>query len=280
MFDAQGSDFGKPILVAATPNDRGQRAIRTAASIARETKRPLMAYQILDEGDFTTSGPGSLQTLTQTCSEAFKQDHPCTAYVACFPDHYTDHEYGRAVSLVDAASLHGAALLVIGTHNVGAQRKALGGTMTHKLLQVAPCPVLIAAQDVSGPYQKVMVAVDFSPVSADLIQEAIALAPKAAIQAVHIVEASAAAEEDERAQELHKLIETARQKTSAVDIAPRIVVGDHKTTFTDILQDTAPDLVVLGTKGLTGLSRIMLGSFAARFIDNPPCDLLVLRSPR
>ena len=38
-----------------------------------------------------------------------------------------------------------------------------------------------------------------------------------------------------------------------------------------------PDLVVMGTRGLTGLRRLMLGSVAAKVVAGSPCPVLTVR---
>lgn len=44
-------------------------------------------------------------------------------------------------------------------------------------------------------------------------------------------------------------------------------------------RDGAVDLVVVGTQGRTGLSRIMIGSMAERIVRHAPCSVLVVRTP-
>jgi nucleotide-binding universal stress UspA family protein len=40
------------------------------------------------------------------------------------------------------------------------------------------------------------------------------------------------------------------------------------------------DLIVMGTRGRTGLARLFLGSVAERVIGNPPCPVLTVRAAK
>jgi hypothetical protein len=43
------------------------------------------------------------------------------------------------------------------------------------------------------------------------------------------------------------------------------------------IERAAPDLLVLGTHGRTGIAHAMLGGVAETFLSKPPCDVLVRR---
>lgn len=278
-----GSDEERPVLVAATPTDRGQRALAAGCAVARRLGLPLHAYQILQSDEFGGRGETTLDDLARHVRESAST--PASAHVACFPEHYVDEEYGRAAALVDAATRSGAKLIVIGRHAAGASKKPLTGTMTNRLLQYTPCPVLIAANDPPRPYRKVVVAADFSPISFKAVRAAIEFAPGADITVVHAVDEKSnkpARDSSGGMDSIENLIEVViheAPRNTDCHFEPKVVSGPPGQALAACVSEMQPDLLVLGTKGRTGLARIILGSIAARFVDDPPCDLLLLKSP-
>lgn len=55
-----------------------------------------------------------------------------------------------------------------------------------------------------------------------------------------------------------------------------IYFGDPKETILEASQDVKPDLIVMGTKGLTGLTRVLIGSVAQHIIAHSKIPVLVV----
>lgn len=58
-----------------------------------------------------------------------------------------------------------------------------------------------------------------------------------------------------------------------------VIFGDPATEILQLAQDTSCDLVVMGTHGRTGLSRILMGSVAETVIRKATCPVLVVKLP-
>jgi nucleotide-binding universal stress UspA family protein len=72
-------------------------------------------------------------------------------------------------------------------------------------------------------------------------------------------------------------------KTLASDLgATRIVVQAVSGSAPDVLISTATDVgadvIVVGSKGLTGASRFVLGSVASAVSHHAPCDVLIVQT--
>jgi nucleotide-binding universal stress UspA family protein len=59
----------------------------------------------------------------------------------------------------------------------------------------------------------------------------------------------------------------------------RLEHGDPATEVVRVAQETAADLIVLGTHGRTGLGRVLLGSVAETVLRQAPCPVLTVRAP-
>lgn len=73
---------------------------------------------------------------------------------------------------------------------------------------------------------------------------------------------------DEAADELHKGGLTARA---------RMIRGDPRFVLEDEARKENADLIVVGTHGLTGVKRLLLGSVASHVVSHAPCSVLVVR---
>jgi nucleotide-binding universal stress UspA family protein len=58
-------------------------------------------------------------------------------------------------------------------------------------------------------------------------------------------------------------------------VAVETASGRATDTILASLEETGADLVVLGTRGLTGWRRLRLGSTASAVVRSAPCDALV-----
>jgi nucleotide-binding universal stress UspA family protein len=72
--------------------------------------------------------------------------------------------------------------------------------------------------------------------------------------------------------------EAARHKSSGVDIDTRVVSGDPASILVDAAESGGYDLLVVGNKGMTGVSRFFLGSVPNKVSHHVPCSLLIVRT--
>ncbi|NNU15796.1 universal stress protein [Parvularcula sp. ZS-1/3] len=265
-----------PIAVAAAANERGGRAVARGCQLARELRRDLAFVQIIDGTAFRERRSTELSDLETRTGEAPGLSGLEVA-VAAYPGHHVDHEYGRAVTLCDHLGDVGAGLVVIGTRDIGAKNKPLSGSMTQRLLQYTPCPVLVAQNAAPEPYHKVVVAADFSEVSESLIRQALDLAPEASIEVLTAI--GAKDDPDEVLKEFRMLTDAAAFSEDARRrLSFRTIPGHAKKILASEIARLAPDLLVLGTRGRSAVAQLILGSVSSAFADNPPCDLLLIRS--
>jgi nucleotide-binding universal stress UspA family protein len=59
----------------------------------------------------------------------------------------------------------------------------------------------------------------------------------------------------------------------------RLEEGDAATQILRVAQDTACDLIVMGTHGNTGLGRFLMGSVAEQVLRGAACPVLTVRAP-
>jgi nucleotide-binding universal stress UspA family protein len=74
---------------------------------------------------------------------------------------------------------------------------------------------------------------------------------------------------------LEKLI--ADRKTTASFGAPILEIGDARDVIDNAATSIAADLIVMGTRGRRGVSRMILGSVAESVVRTAPCPVLLVR---
>ena len=120
-------------------------------------------------------------------------------------------------------------------------------------------------------YERILVGTDGSKTAAKAVERAVAVAASTGASLtilsaarLHKGEATVAA-----AKELHA--------GSGVTIATKVVDADPVVALVDEARDGGFDLLVMGNKGMVGLSRIF-GSVPAKVSHHLPCSLLIVKT--
>jgi nucleotide-binding universal stress UspA family protein len=166
-----------------------------------------------------------------------------------------------------------ADLVVVGPHGKGRLKSLHLGSVSEWLLTHPPSPTVIARR--AEPVRSVLLAHDSSR-SADLATRSFASLPWAAGASCTVVIV-----DDSRTDPA-----TARQQAEAAlataGIQAEVVVhqGAPTASIEGEIDRRRPDLVVLGTRGLTGFRRFHVGSTASAIARSAPCSVLVACAER
>ena len=201
---------------------------------------------------------------------------------------------GTPVSaIVAAVERHASPIVVLGTRGHSMLERVLIGSTTERTLRRVHCPVLAAKGDAdteSKPISKIVFATDFSKASGTAREIAIALASQtgASVDVVHGFQGvgsvysgydvGAALELDAqlRVQAETKLGDVVEAFGKAgVKAQGHLIEGEAGSAIAESCGDFGADLVVMGTRGHTGLQHVVLGSVADRVLRAAPCSVLV-----
>jgi nucleotide-binding universal stress UspA family protein len=76
-------------------------------------------------------------------------------------------------------------------------------------------------------------------------------------------------------------MDTVRQKAEAkkVSFKSEIIEGliSAEATIVNYAESHKADLIVIGTRGKTGFSKILLGSVASKIVEYAPCSVVVVK---
>jgi nucleotide-binding universal stress UspA family protein len=70
-----------------------------------------------------------------------------------------------------------------------------------------------------------------------------------------------------------------RLRAAGADASAAVPIGDAAAEIVDEATRWGADLIVLGSRGLTGVSRILLGSVARNVLQASTTSILVVREP-
>jgi universal stress protein E len=196
--------------------------------------------------------------------------------------------------VLDNAYRHRAGLVVLGPHRDSPLADAINGTITEKVLGAAAFPVLIAQQEVHGPYRRVLVALDGTPAGGGIVRavESLGLTRDGEVIAVHAheppyvgmmnivgagAEAAAGYAESSRTQAAAG-IRTLLDAHSADASGFQVVIVEHRpaSAILEAVKNLEADLVVLGTRGHGRFRRALLGSVASEVMGAVQCDVLLV----
>ncbi len=178
---------------------------------------------------------------------------------------------GRPASvIVEVARQLPADLVVVGHRGAGAWGSMLLGSVSAEVVDHAPCPVLVARDEELGP----IVLADDRSVSARSAETMLMdwpLFEGLPITVLTVADAGTASVEAECG------AVAGRFRTAAFDASAEVRHGDPAQQIVAAAVDHRASLIVVGTRGQTGLQRLMLGSVARNVLLNAPCSVLVVR---
>lgn len=196
-------------------------------------------------------------------------------------------------------------LIVMGTHGRRGLTRALLGSVAEKVVRCSHLPVLAVHGDGEGPAalpKRILVPVDYSAGSARALDYAAALSRSlgAELEVVHVWDRPSMVSDqvfvqvaEGRRQSLGELVRenteremqtflqahSARSTPGVAALPPhRLLSGEPASTLLEELEQGKHGLVVMGTRGRTGLKHVLLGSVAEKLVRFAPVPVLVVPS--
>jgi universal stress protein E len=277
------------ILLANDFSKSSENVVATATELAKIFNSEVVPIHILPD-DVTNDKVKLLlhdtatnrlqQTVDHLTHEGVQAGQPILAYGSAYE------------AIVEAAVDVNANLIMIGSGETQKGEKFLLGTTTERIIQKSEKPVFVVKENVPLNIQHILCPIDFSATSGRALKNAITMAYrfKAELSILSVCE-----------------LQDTSWFTSKEEIAAENEkrVAEHKATFDDYLKDfnltglkwnkeirkgkvaeqilcaiseKKTDLLVMGTTGKSGLSRLMIGSVTEKVIREVPSSFLTLKS--
>ncbi|MBL8563537.1 MAG: universal stress protein [Gemmobacter sp.] len=190
------------------------------------------------------------------------------------------------LSIADAADRLGAGLILMGRHRQEVLGEVFVGTTLERVIRQAERPVLVCHDPQARPWREVIFATDLSPASLAAAQWFVR---SGLAEGAHIVVAHAfiplgqglagrsesggpARETREEAQKLQAFAVAAGFAAADCLLLP----GSPAPALAALVAARGPDLLVMGTRGPSGLRRGMIGSVAQALLRSGRLDMLAI----
>lgn len=264
------------VLVVTDGSDESAGAIRTGVALAALHGARLIGLSIaLDNPEYATLVPNLQEAAELHAREALQSfiDEAGPGAEALTRE-ATDPVQG----IVDAAAELSADIIVIGQHNKGSLSRLMSDA-TAGVIGHATCPVLVAPRAARLWEKRVLLATDGSPHS-DAAAEAAGRVARHAGLPINVVSVVTSSHSDERRNEAERAVASAVARLTGLELKAegQVAEGRPDDAIIKTAESLGADLIVVGSKGRTGLAKILLGSVAERVIGHAACPVLVVKA--
>jgi nucleotide-binding universal stress UspA family protein len=200
-------------------------------------------------------------------------------------------------ALQAVAQTTAADLLVVGTHGRTGLDHVLIGSTAERVVWMAPCPVLSVKADKGGadrpaiePIKRIVVPIDLSTCSLDALEYAAQFAKQAgaSVTILHAMEPVAygldfslshATEWKRQREYLEERLTVLTACLTSAGIKTNHVLqpGVPADSIISYVTQHRYDLMIMGSHGRRGISRLLLGSIAGAMLRHAPCPVLTVR---
>ena len=287
-------------LIAAidfTPSCRN--ALREAVRLAGGSGAAITAVHVMDE--FLVSELKRALSTDQ-CSVRAEWEARLRKFVddsdLGTPHVETEVRIGNAFfELSESCRVRQADLLVMGAKGSRNEPNRVG-VIAAKCVRKAPVDVLLVREDAQGPFKHLVACVDLSENSAKAVSHALQIAAQdgASLDCLHVYQsalamsldygglaAPVASTMDDQGlhmwqSELDKFIEPLKAAAPGVRVTSLVKERVNiREAILDHVTETHADMVVLGTRGKSGLRELLIGTTAEKIVANAPCSILAVK---
>jgi nucleotide-binding universal stress UspA family protein len=265
------------ILAGTDGSERAEEAVGRAAQLASVTGAPLDLAYVIDTSrphDDAEVEPKAEAVLHKAEAIAARSVSASTKVLAGDP----------AEALLEEAADHAVDLICVGPDAGLLAGTIRVGRVASHVLRHAPCSVLVGREAGSAFPGSILCGVDGSNTSIETagLAARIAVASGAELRLQHVLPVFGGDErewtlDDDEPDPVE--IESAAQVARAVGVRPirERALGRPEFAIIEAATREGVDLVVVGSRGLSGLARVLLGSVSEYVATHAHCSVLVVR---
>jgi nucleotide-binding universal stress UspA family protein len=288
----------KRILVAMDFSEQGERALEAALELgsrfraevhlvhALEVALPLFEpYAVVLPADWIGEARRlALEKLEKAQAQVKARGLSGSTHLGDVP---------AAHAIADRARAIGADLVVLGTHGHTGLKHVLLGSVAERTVEYAPCAVWTVKGSGSASPRTIIAGTDFSEGGKEAVAAAAEWARSfgARLHLVHALQVPMPLIAPYEVAIPEGIIEGARREAerqlgeiakglSGVQVTTELASTPAHAALADAAKRLPAELIVTGSRGLTGLKHALLGSVAERTLRYAPCSVLTVRKPR
>lgn len=278
------------ILAATDFSTRSNRALRQAGLLSRSDRARLYIAHVVDDDQ-----PEAWIQMEKREAERLLAEHMVSMAelqgVNCTPMVVTGDPFD---GILRAAAEVSADLIVMGSHRKQLLRDIFIGTTIERVIRNGPFPVLMVNNEAQRQYQNVVAPVDMSDASANALRIALsagliaesgatllhAFVPDAKGK-MYIGGADQASIDSYLASERRRAVDELTAFLGAHDLeekrwSMRVDEGRPIEVISRAVSEMHPDLLVMGTRGRSGLVKALIGSVTEESLRSLSVDILAV----
>jgi nucleotide-binding universal stress UspA family protein len=271
----------EPILLATDGLRDADAAVRITARLSESTGRPVTVVAVLEPPPLVTGEYAFVVPVTDVWKDRYdvllarvRKQINAIAGVRDWPIEVLTGQ--PATTIATTATMLDAALIVIGLGEHGILDRALGSETALHTLRSARCPVLAIPVACTTLPHRAVLGVDFSEPSVAAARTALTLLPSLTdLELVHVAprwDLDPAAHSEWRAEYERRMAPPVARVVRDIDPPPGVVVtsaireGQTTRQLLAAAVEYDADLIIVGSKGLGFLDRMLVGSTATSII--------------
>jgi nucleotide-binding universal stress UspA family protein len=287
------------ILVATDFSDQAGRAVEAAKELAAHFDARVCLLHVVDPARYARDLlPGTFTEVERRLAVAASERLEELAkekFAGLTVDVAAVTGEAIAATIAEEAKERKADLCMVGTHGRTGINRMLIGSVAEAVVRLAPCDVLTVPsvrQDPAIP-RRIMVATDFSEQAERALARAGALTQsfgsELTLLHVHdprvpVVPMGVPAIDEPQlrnwAREQLAKLASERLEDDARVRSELLVEPSAPDAICRHAEESATELLVLGTHGRRGVTRLLIGSVAERVVRHAHCPVLVVREPK
>jgi nucleotide-binding universal stress UspA family protein len=165
--------------------------------------------------------------------------------------------------------------IIVGRKGLSGIEKLLIGSVSSRVIGSSPCHVLVVPREAKLRFKKILIAHDGSLFGEGAWLQTIMLAERANSEVIAVL----VARDESRKLDLQVVLQHLEAYASRHEIRlePLLLEGRPFEQIIQVAQDEKVDLIVLGSRGRSGLARLLMGSVVERVIGMVKCPVLVTK---
>ncbi|MGQ9688725.1 MAG: universal stress protein [Desulfobaccales bacterium] len=168
-----------------------------------------------------------------------------------------------------------ADIVLLGRRGRTDAKTVLMGSVTSRTIGLSPVPILVVPRKGPFTFARLVVACDGSPFSAAAWHLALVLARSWSVR----LRAIRVAQKEEEFPEVEAYLGTLQEEADrqGIEVSTFLVQGWPAEALVRAALLLEADLIILGSHGRTGLTRLFMGSVAEQVIGQASCPVLVVK---
>lgn len=282
----------KKILVAYDGSASAKNALIQAIKIAEAEGSWLKILSVAPtyEGDLDITGVRDIKEALRGPAKKFISEAKAIAEKSGAPTVITNIEEGDpSEKIVSVAEEENCDLIVMGRRGLGRLERVLVGSVTARVIGFSKKDIIVVPQDSKIGYNDLIIATDGSASSNLVTERAIRFAKKynSTLHVISVVDVTDEflAEAPEILEKLilnsKKIVDNTLKNIQSYDIKADGIVKEGETyrSIINLAIEKGSGMIFMGSRGRTGLKKLLLGSVAEKVIGHAPCPVFVAKSP-